>query len=303
MKPQSIPYSLRFSAAAVFALAASACFSSFGVPSQADMQAQAEQARKDGQAHQDEILKDHLEQAIAKAQSGGPREAAAAAASLTTAYQTGAVERGAVSADAMITVRGLLDREMTKSPDEKPALLAARGRLELASGQREAAIRTLQESMKERPTLGAFLVLATALDEAGRSSEIVDEAKRTLAQVTTDDERFEVLFAVVHHTHATSAESGLAWASASDRKLFAEEKARRDEQARIANEEHRRKQEEHSAKMRADFDESRRRQEEARRCSSRCDADLSSCKSKCFGNAGCSMSCEDASRHCRSSCS
>ena len=289
---------VRFVAIFPLLLTTTACGAMFGIPSAADYQAQAEKAQADARQASDAAFLKQVDDSIAKAEAGGARESVGAAVTLESAYAIGAVARGVVPADRAQTVLSLIDRDAERTPGEKPMLLAARGRLEVAMGDEVAGEESLRAALAEKPTVAAFLALAPLLDEQQKHDEIIGFAKKTLAEVSTDDQRFEVLFGTILHTHASSPETGLAWASKQDVAFYREEKARRDAMAAQEREEHRRRREEESARMNAQFEESRGKSS----CSSRCDADYSSCKSRCGTGGMCSAHCEDARRHCENAC-
>jgi hypothetical protein len=228
-------------------------------------QAQANQAAAVAQAEDatDAQMVKHVEDARSKAKTapGSSDEARRWAGTLEAAYQTGTVARGKIDgASETAAVSQALDEAAKANAEQKPELLAAKGRLELLAGRKEDGVKTLEESMKIRPTTSALLPLLEVLDKDAKHANVGPLCKKTRPNVTEDDERLLLLDRCLKHSGQTSVDAGLAWASNVDIRFYKEEQAKAEARATARQ----RERDERAQQMMAES-QARRDGEEARR--------------------------------------
>jgi hypothetical protein len=225
-------------------------------------QAQANQAAAVAQAEDatDAQMVKHVEDARSKAKvaPGSSYEARWWAGTLEAAYQTGTVARGKINgASETAAVSLVLDEAAKTNADQKPELLAAKGRLELLVGRKEDGVKTLEESMKIRPTTSALLPLLEVLDKDAKHADVGPLCKKTRPNVTEDDERLLLLDRCLKHSGQTSVDAGLAWAGNVDISFYKEEQAKAESWAAARQREQQMMAE---SQTRRDGEEARRRQ-------------------------------------------
>lgn len=158
------------------------------------------------------------------------------------AYELGVIERKELDGEGLLREAGqALDKAGAAHADQLAELEFSRGAMLLSAKKTEPAVDALRASMKAKPSPRACVALIAELDKQGDpKKEIVPACKAALPNVASDETRFALLDGCLRHTHAGSADSGLAWAGPGaaafyrdyQAKLDAEERARRAEDER-----------------------------------------------------------------------
>lgn len=251
-------------AALATALVAAGCFNPYAnLYDPAAMQAQQQQAMADAQGQTDAQMLQQVEEARAqvKGNPGGADEARVLAQRVQALFILGVVERKKLDAEALLgEANAALDAAATAHPDKKAQILASKGMMLVEAKRKDEGVAALRASMDARPTTLACVPLIAALEKDGKLEEIVPLCKKARPNVLDDEDRFTLLDSCLRHSHGGDPAQGLAWAGKADI-AFYQAKSQEIEDRNAA---HRAEQEAASARMRADFDASRKRDEQER---------------------------------------
>lgn len=195
-----------------------------------------------------------------------------------------------------------IDGAISARGSEAPLLLAAKGRLLVASGDEQGGFNAFVGSMSARPNLEALLPLLERLERQGRLPDVLDSCRATRPHVTGDEERFALLDACLARSHAVSVDGGLDWAEPGDITFYkATVAARAAERAKVEAE--------RAAELRSEEQrrEARRRQEQQEAdlhyaCQRQCIQMKSMCASTCRDDNACRSRCDMDELQCRGTC-
>lgn len=202
------------------------------------------------------------------------------------------VAEAAAAIDGAISARG----------SEAPILLAAKGRLLVASGDEQGGFNAFVGSMSARPNLEALLPLLERLERQGRLPDVLESCRATRPHVTGDEERFALLDACLARSHAVSVDGGLDWAEPGDITFYkATVATRAAERAKLEAE--------RAARLRSEEErrEARQRQEQHEAdlhyaCQRQCIQMKSMCASTCRDDNACRSRCDMDELQCRGTC-
>jgi len=246
--------------------AAAGCFNPYagmGGLDPAAMQAQQAQVMADAQAQNDAQILAQLEEsrAAVKASPGDMNAARVLAQRVGACFILGLVDRKKIDGEAAIAeVDAALEVATQKNPDQKAEALSSKGILRIHAKRNPEAITILEASMAAKPTVLACVPLIKELDDAGRSSAVLDHCKKTLPSVRDEEDRYTLLDSCLRYSHGGSAEQGLAWAGQENIDFY----NRKTDEIVQRNVADRAEREAHSAQMKADFDASRARSDQER---------------------------------------
>lgn len=248
-------------------------------------------------------LRERIEQArrALAAQPQAPREAL----DLCRAVEAAMTRRELLHLDVAALVAeasAAIDGAISARGSEAPLLLAAKGRLLVASGDEPGGFSAFVGSMSARPNVEALLPLLERLEKQARLGEVVDSCRATRPHVTGDDERFALLDACLARSHAVSVDGGLDWAEPGDITFYkATVATRAAERAKV---EATRLAQQRSEEERR---EARRRQEQQEAdlhyaCQRQCIQMKSMCASTCRDDNACRSRCDMDELQCRGTC-
>ena len=180
-------------AVSLLALSSAAC-QAFMPPAYQPVNPVAAQASAQAQAQGsvDGAILQRLEQAraAAKASPGGANEAFAFAREVENTYSLGLVTRGKANGPELVSEGvGYLDAAVAAHKDEGPKMLAAKGSLLLASGDKPGAKKALEGSFAT-PNLWPVAKLLALYDSDGDKGGITSVCTKARAVTKTDEERW-----------------------------------------------------------------------------------------------------------------
>jgi hypothetical protein len=178
------------------------------------------------------------------------QSAIAFAVSVESVYKSGSVSRGQVKGPELIVEAcGYLDEAAVAYPPQAAMLMAQKGPLYLAAGERETAQLRLEDSMAIKPTTYAAQYLLPIYGEKNSLDQVADTCRKTRPNVADDQSKYMLLDLCIKHTKAKTVETGLAWAPKGDVEFYNKQTAIYEAQAAQRAEEKRREEEARYAAM------------------------------------------------------
>lgn len=184
-----------------------------------------------GQASVDDVMTQRLATARAAAKAGGANEAWKFGKEVENVFQTGMVTRGKADGPSLVTeASGYLDAAASTTPAEAPKLLAEKGSLLFVSGDKAGAKQALLASFAT-PNLWPVEKLLAIYDADGEKPQITSTCTKARAVTKSDDEKYALLDVCLEYAHASSLETGLAWAPKGDVAFYKQRHAQEDAKA------------------------------------------------------------------------
>lgn len=248
-------------------IAAPACFPLLSSPGAVSSQGNYEAALASAQKSTDDQLVARLEAARAKVRQspGGVDEARVLAQNVLAVHELKTVERAHLDGPALVQEAiSALDAAVAAHPDQKAEAMFSKGGMLLSAGKADEGVAALRASMDAKASPSACVSLIAELDKRGDpDKEILPLCQKARPSAADDETKFALLQSCLTHSHAGDVEAGLKWAGSADIAFY------KDYQQKIAaeNAAHRREQEEQSARMRAEMDANRARDDQRRKAS------------------------------------